>query len=80
MWAKTGSMTGVSSLSGYAENANFPEQVPQRSASLLYGSDHHTHLQTLIFSIIVNGNALGQSAARGVIDTVVEALVELRDC
>jgi len=61
VWAKTGSMTGVSSLSGYAENPNFPHQ-------------------TVIFSIIVNGNSLGQAVARTVIDRIVEALVELRDC
>lgn len=61
VWAKTGSMTGVSSLSGYAENPNFPHQ-------------------TVIFSIIVNGNSLGQAVARTVIDQIVEALVELRDC
>jgi len=39
-----------------------------------------THTQTVIFSIIVNGNSLGQAVARTVIDQIVEALVELRDC
>jgi hypothetical protein len=34
----------------------------------------------VIFSIIVNGNSLGQAVARTVIDQIVEALVELRDC
>jgi hypothetical protein len=34
----------------------------------------------LIFSIIVNGNSLGQSTARTVIDAIVEELVVLRDC
>jgi D-alanyl-D-alanine carboxypeptidase len=40
----------------------------------------HPHTQTVIFSIIVNGNSLGQAVARTVIDQIVEALVELRDC
>lgn len=87
MWAKTGSMTGVSSLSGYAENPNFPHQVGSKLPFILtdmfplnVGRFTPTHTQTVIFSIIVNGNSLGQAVARTVIDQIVEALVELRDC